>query len=307
MTSERTLTPFFSLVIPVYNRFQMVKDTIGSVLAQRNQHFEIIIIDDGSNDGSGRMLDNHFQGYEKIRIIHQENLERGAARNRGFRESHGVYVIFLDSDDMLLPDHLDTLYNKIQALDAPDFIATKFEFLVNGHRKSSAIGSYAEGYYDYKLFLDGNPFGCNVCVRRENNQIILFEEDRSLSIKEDWLFFLINLRHQRLYLVDKVTLLMLDHEDRSMRSNNRLLIAKTGMARDWIIRNVELTPEETKKLDAHVSYFCAIHSYLDGLRNEPLQFIFHAFRNGGLRLKYLFLLGKIIIGRKIIMRFIHGS
>ena len=307
MKPENSSVPFFSLVIPVYNRFQLVKETISSVLVQRFGSFEIIIVDDGSTDGSGILLDEHYLNHDRIKIIHQVNLERGAARNRGFREAQGDYVIFLDSDDRLLPDHLETLYNKIKSTGNPDFIATKFEFLYNGQRKHSSIGKYAEGYYDYKLFLDGNPFGCNVCVRRENPKLTLFEEDRNLSIKEDWLFFMKNLRDQRLYLVDKVTLLMLDHEDRSMRSDNNLLIARTALAKEWIHRNVELSHSDRRKLEAHANYFCAIHSYLEGLREMGLKFIFKAFRYGGVRKKYVVLLGKIIIGRKMILRYTHGS
>ncbi|MCX6276244.1 MAG: glycosyltransferase [Bacteroidetes bacterium] len=234
-------------------------------------------------------------------------MERGAARNRGFRESKGEYVVFLDSDDRLLPDHLETLYKKISTLDRPDFIATKYEFISDGTRKSSSIGNFKEGYYDYLLFLDGNPFGCNVCVRKGNEGLSLFEEDRKLAIKEDWLFFLKNLRHQQLYLIDKVTLLMLDHDDRSMRSNNELLVIKTKLALEWIISNIELTPENLKRLAAHANYFCAIHTYLDGSRKMSLQFVKNAILKGGLRMKYIILLGKIIVGRKIIRRIIHGT
>ncbi len=304
---EKPIAPFFSLVIPVYNRFHLVKDTVQSIMEQEFKDFEIIIVDDGSNDGSEKMLDDHYRNIDLIKIIHQVNLERGAARNRGFKAAIGEYVIFLDSDDRLLDDHLKTLYQYIESLGRPDFIATKFEFLSDGKRKGASIGLYDEGYYDYKLFLDGNPFGCNVCVRRNNEKIILFEEDKKYAIKEDWLFFLINLRYQNLYLIDRVTLLMLDHEDRSMRSNNELLISKTGLAVEWIRKNVLLSARETRKLVAHANYFCAIHSYLDGHRKKSLYFIVVAFAKGGLRIKYFVLAGKILIGRKMILRYIHGS
>lgn len=301
------MSPFFSLVIPFYNRFFLVQETIQSILAQEFRSFEIIIVDDGSNDGSGAKLDILYSSNDLIRIIHQENLERGAARNRGFRESKGEYVIFLDSDDRLLPDHLETLHKKITALNLPDFIATKYEFISGGIRRPSSISNIKEGYYNYLLFLDGNPFGCNVCVRKSNEKLSLFEEDRRLAIKEDWLFFLKNLRHQQLYLIDKVTLLMLDHEERSMRSNNEVLVAKTKLAVEWIIKNIELAPKNLKKLQAHSNYFCAIHSYLDGNRKMSLQFLMNAILKGGPRMKYVILLGKIFIGRKIILRIIHGS
>lgn len=307
MAKENVIYPFFSLVIPVYNRFELVQETIQSVLNQEFKSFEIIVVDDGSNDGSGNKLDALFMGSSQVRIIHQDNLERGAARNRGFREAKGTYVVFLDSDDRLLPDHLDVLFNKIVILEFPDFIASKFEFLADGRRRASSIGNLKEGYYNYLLFLDGNPFGCNICVRRANEKLSLFPEDRKYAIKEDWLFFLKNLRYQRLYLIDKVTLLMLDHEDRSMRGNNENLVVKTNLALNWIISNIELEPGNIRRLTAHVNYFCAIHTYLDGKRSRALGYVIKAIRKGGMKLKYIVLLSKIVIGRKLIMRFIHGS
>jgi glycosyltransferase involved in cell wall biosynthesis len=307
MTADKLNPPFFSLVIPVFNRLELVQETIQSIFEQSFRDFEIIIVDDGSNDGSGIRLDSLYSGNKLIKIIHQENLERGAARNRGFRESSGEYVVFLDSDDRLLPDHLNVLHNNIVLQGNPDFIATKYEFLSEGKRKPSALGKYSGGYYNYRLFLEGNPFGCNVCVRRGNKNISLFEEDRKLAIKEDWLFFLKNLRHQQLYLVDHVTLLMLDHENRSMRGNNDILVSKTKMAIDWITMNVDLAPHEYRSLSAHANYFCAIHKYLDSDRSISLRYLFQAIRDGGFRMKYIVLLVKIIVGRKMIKRFIHGS
>jgi|GEM_PF-684792 len=298
MKSQVSIHPFFSIVIPVYNRFAMLQETVRSILEQTFQSFEIIIVNDGSTDGSGTEMDNKYGSAPGILLIHQPNLERGASRNNGFRNSKGEYVIFLDSDDILLPDHLQVLQDKIQDLQFPDFIATKYDFLRGGSRVKSIISRYSEGYYDYRFFLNGNPYGCNVCVRRKNEKLCLFEEDRKYSIKEDWLFFLQNLQQQKIFLVDKVTLLMVDHDDRSMRSDNRLLVEKTFYAKEWILKHVKLNPAERKQLDAHVHYFCAIHTYLDHERGKALKFLFAAIRFGGIKRKYLILLAKIIAGRK---------
>ena len=105
MEVEQLQHPFFSIVIPVYNRFELVQDTIKSIFNQTFRNFEIIIVDDGSTDGSGSKLDDLYSGDDRIKIIHQENKERGASRNTGFLSSKGKYVVFLDSDDMLLPNH----------------------------------------------------------------------------------------------------------------------------------------------------------------------------------------------------------
>jgi hypothetical protein len=92
-----------------------------------------------------------------------------------------------------------------------------------------------------------------------------------------------------------------------MRGNNELLISKTALAREWITKNVELSTPDLRRLDAHINYFCAIHSYLDGSRMKPLRFIFRAIAKGGVRFKYLVLLAKIIAGRKLIVRLANAS
>src|SRR6185369_9091358 len=152
-------------------------------------------------------------------------------------------------------------------------------------------------YYDYRLFLEGNPLACHVCVKKSNPELKLFEEDRSYAIKEDWMFFLQNLRTQRLFLAGRVTVLFRDHSGRSLLANNKLLIEKTFLSERWIMKHVELSHTEQRRLSAHVNYFCAIHSYIDFDRKAAFNYLKKAFYNGGIRKKYLVLLIKIIIGR----------
>jgi glycosyltransferase involved in cell wall biosynthesis len=302
MADPKGTLPFFSVVIPYYNRFDLAVSTIDSVLRQKFSGYEIIIVDDGSTDGSGSKIKNHYQSENKIRVIHQANLERGAARNKGFRESKGTYVIFLDSDDLFLEHHLDVLYSKIRELNFPDFISTKFLFFRDNKRIESGNSILKEGFYDYHLFLNGNPMACNVCVRKANEGLFLFEEDRSYAMKEDWMFYLQNLRFNKLYLVDRVTLLFLDHDERSVQGNYRHLIERTQLSRQWVLKHVELDPAEQRMLSAQCDYFCAMHSYLDFQRFEAFRFLIKAFRAGGLRRKYIVLLIKIVVGRKIIQK-----
>src|SRR5258705_13843248 len=108
----------------------------------------------------------------------------------------------------MLPQHLNTLHTGIIERNFPDFIATKFNFLRDEKSFPSPVRKYTEGYYDYKIFLSGNPLACNFCVKKNNPSIQLFEEDRKYAIKEDWMFLIQNLRNNKLFLIDKLTLLM---------------------------------------------------------------------------------------------------
>lgn len=100
--------PFFSVVIPVYNRAQALRRAIESVRAQSFQDFEIVVVDDGSQDDSAAVAESF--GDARIRIIRQANQGGGAARNRGIDEARGAFVAFLDSDDVFLPHHLARMH-----------------------------------------------------------------------------------------------------------------------------------------------------------------------------------------------------
>jgi len=97
--------PKVSVIIPTYNRAQMVCEAIDSVLAQTLQDVEIVVVDDGSSDGTGEVLRRRYG--ERIRYFYQENQGRAVARNRGIQRSRGEYLLFLDSDDWLLPRALE--------------------------------------------------------------------------------------------------------------------------------------------------------------------------------------------------------
>ncbi len=120
MTSEKK--PFFSVVIPLYNKQNYVKETINSVLEQSFQDFEIVVVDDGSTDNSV----NAVQGIEdsRIRIIRQKNAGVSVARNTGIKEARAGYIAFLDADDIWLPAFLQTIYELIQKYPKAGLYAT---------------------------------------------------------------------------------------------------------------------------------------------------------------------------------------
>ncbi len=103
----------FSVVIPVYNVKDYLEKCVQSVLAQRNDEYEIILVDDGSTDGSGALCDTlAAQAPEKIRVIHKPNGGLGDARNVGLEHALGDYLVFLDSDDYIDETMLEELSQK---------------------------------------------------------------------------------------------------------------------------------------------------------------------------------------------------
>lgn len=100
-----------SVIIPCYNQAYFLGEAIESVLAQTYPNFEIILVDDGSTDNTAAVTAR----YPVVRYVRQENQGTAAARNRGFQESAGSYLVFLDADDRLLPEAFETGLNCLNA------------------------------------------------------------------------------------------------------------------------------------------------------------------------------------------------
>jgi glycosyltransferase involved in cell wall biosynthesis len=104
--------PFFSVIIPVYNRAAVLETALHSVLAQTFQDFEIVVVDDGSSDDPAGVIERIADN--RIRLLRQENQGGAAARNIGIDAAAGRYVAFLDSDDVFLPHHLQTMHSLLK-------------------------------------------------------------------------------------------------------------------------------------------------------------------------------------------------
>ncbi len=102
-----------SVIMLTYNREQYVKRAIESILKQTYEHFEFIIVDNGSSDTSGKIADEYAQIDERIKVIHRDRGNIGAGRNTGLDVAIGDYITFIDDDDYVISDYLDFLYNLI--------------------------------------------------------------------------------------------------------------------------------------------------------------------------------------------------
>lgn len=111
--------PFFSTIIPSFNRASLIAATLDSVLAQEFTDNEIIVVDDGSTDGTLDVLDSYT---DRIRVVQQPNAGPGAARNRGVEHASGKYIAFLDSDDLWFPWSLATYKAVIDECHDPSIV-----------------------------------------------------------------------------------------------------------------------------------------------------------------------------------------
>lgn len=110
--------PLVSIVMPMKNAEAFLPDCLESILSQTYSNWELICIDDGSTDGSAQLLEGYASNNPRIRPIAQNSEGTGAARNRGMGLARGKYIIFLDSDDIFLPDLLKTTVDASERADA---------------------------------------------------------------------------------------------------------------------------------------------------------------------------------------------
>lgn len=103
-------TPKVSIIVPVYNVRMYLEQCLDSIINQTLQEIEIIVIDDGSTDGSGQICDGYAQKDTRIIVIHKQNQGLSAARNDGLNIARAEYVMFVDSDDWVEPDFCNIPY-----------------------------------------------------------------------------------------------------------------------------------------------------------------------------------------------------
>lgn len=107
-----------SIIVPIYNCRQWLPQCLDSILSQSYADFELLLIDDGSSDGSSGICDDYARCDKRIRVFHTPNHGQSAARNFGLDHMQGDLVCFVDSDDLLLPDALQTLLSLMQSTGA---------------------------------------------------------------------------------------------------------------------------------------------------------------------------------------------
>lgn len=177
--------PLISVIIPVYNGEKTIKTTIDSVLNQTFTDFELLVVNDGSQDSTLAVV-NEIQD-ARIRVFSFPNSGVSASRNRGLAEAKGEFISFLDADDLWTPDKLETQLKALQenpqaavAYSCTDWIDESGQFLrAGGHMTVNGNA------YEKLLLRDFVESGSNPLIRRQAlEEVGTFDE--SLAFAEDW-------------------------------------------------------------------------------------------------------------------------
>lgn len=131
----------FSFIIPVYNTSRYLDQCVTSILSQTRVEYEVILVDDGSTDGSAVMCDQYEKKYSNVNVIHQKNSGLSAARNAGVRKATGDYFFVVDSDDFWLGDYLAQIEEICEK--NPDLIVFGYQTFTVKNNLEIVTGKYS--------------------------------------------------------------------------------------------------------------------------------------------------------------------
>ena len=133
---EKKMKDLISVIVPVYNVVDYLPKCLDSILNQTYKELEIVLIDDGSFDGSSEVCDQYAKNDNRIKVIHQKNAGVAEARNVGLDNSCGKYIIFVDSDDFINCDLVIFLLNDIKEKKADISICGYYKIFEDGSKKT---------------------------------------------------------------------------------------------------------------------------------------------------------------------------
>jgi glycosyltransferase involved in cell wall biosynthesis len=209
--------PYFTIVIPTYNRADFLPKTIETLLNQSFTNFEIIVVDDGSTDNTAEVM----RKIEDSRVIYhpKKNEERAVARNTGAKMARGKYINFFDSDDLAYTHHLQTAYNTIEKLQNPEFFHLSYDIKTPEGDIIREVNQLPDQLN--QMLIHGNTLSCNgVFIRKDIALNFPFTPDRALSASEDYELWLRLSSRFTLHHNNTMTTSVINHEMRSVLTVN---------------------------------------------------------------------------------------
>lgn len=192
--------PLISIIIPVYKVEKYIHKCVDSVLAQTYKNLEIILVDDGSSDCSGKICDEYAPKDARIKVIHQSNGGISAARNAGIKVAQGEYFSFIDSDDWIDPLFIETLLKMIDKYAADISVVARNNVSHTGTKKGEILASgeiekvisCAGDYFDKKQSLEmtfspRGYFVTNKLFKASLFQFVQFPVDK--AYEDNWALY----------------------------------------------------------------------------------------------------------------------
>jgi glycosyltransferase involved in cell wall biosynthesis len=272
--------PFFSVVIPTYNRAGFIEATLASVFSQTYPHYEIIVVDNCSTDNTDEVLEPYIRAGRIQFIKHDQNYERARSRNTGMSVAKGDFVTLLDSDDFMYPDNLADAAEYARAHPEAKCFHNLYE-LVDSQRKVLRDFPLPSLDNQLKAISEGNFMSCiGDFIHREIYQRYEFDTTAELTGAEDWEFWLRVVADYKVGRIEKVNSGVLQHEGRSVNSQN-LENYEIGVAHLWTKLVTDPHLAETyrpylKRIQSNSILYMAILANGGGLFNRARKYLWEA-------------------------------
>lgn len=252
------MKPFFSIVLPTFNRSDIIIGPINSLLKQNFDNWELIIIDDGSTDNTKEVIERFSTKDSRIKYHYQTNSERSIARNNGINKTQGNYICFIDSDDLYEDNYLKALHEFIQKNESKKgMFFCNVSRLENGVKEKvpfEDLNSYTNPI-EYILLSRETVIPTRVCVHKE---ILAFNQfDESLNVSEDTELFTRIIAHHPIIQFDYYGAIYNIHNENTTNIKNNPFLGQLKSLKK-IIRNQSVRPfisKKTKKIKFSSCYF----------------------------------------------------
>lgn len=246
--------PFFSIIIPTYNRSSIICRNILSLTKQSFQNFEIIVIDDGSTDDTEERVKILQKSIANLSYYYQSNAERSVARNNGVSRAKGKYIICLDSDDFFSDNHLDLLsqFSPIKNKEVCAVISG-YNYDTNGVVSAGIFNKIP--LQNKQLYFFQNPvIPARVCLHR--NIFKDFSYDPEITIVEDAILWAQVSTKYNIYELEEPTVYYALHEDNSVNVKNYSAIKRLNGLKKYFQRDIsnEIDMSDKRELLADCYY-----------------------------------------------------
>jgi len=270
---------FFSIIIPTYNRAHMILQTLETAFAQTYPHYEVILIDDGSNDDTESLVKNISR--ENFIYHKKKNEERAVARNTGFQMARGDYFTLLDSDDFLYSTHLEEAAKYIHAHNNPAVIRFDYD-IVDSEKNVLQVIKMQEDINE-KIFL-GNYLGCSgIIIRKDVAFQHSFNADRALSGSEDYELWLRLAARYKIHTPNVITCSLHSHNERSVILNieEQTLIKRIELLIEYAFQDEAVQQKFGKNKNAFISFclvYVSLHLAIAHLKKASVKYLWRALK-----------------------------
>jgi len=289
----------FSIIVPTYNREAFIGKTIASILAQTHQLFEIIIVDDGSKDQTEAVVKAFHD--PRIHYYLKENGERGAARNYGIARAKGDYITFIDSDDVLYPNHFEEALKVIETGKHTDVFHLAYEYR---DTEGKLLSTKTHTANLNEQLVRGNVISCIGIFIKQGilGGDLLFSENRVLSGTEDWLLWLRLAARYTMGHSNTITACMINHDSRSVLNydENAMLVRTQLLLEglrddDVFMKNMG---HHLTRIEAHMLSYISMHLVLGKDKKKAWSYFLQAIK---LDRSELFTLRALAIAKRLVM------